>query len=86
MQEFGFTGDDFQPVTKPETKTSKGGFHSFGKNSKSAIVPLSKNEREEKNKKLSEFHKIIGIIEGREATDLSLVNERAIDVALKRAK
>ena len=82
---FDFTGEDFQPVAKPEPKTSKGGFYAFGKNSKSSIAALSKDERDEKNKKLAEFRKLIGKEAGREAADLSLANERVVDVALKRA-
>ena len=83
MQAFSFTGETFEPVKKPEIKTAKGGFHGFSKNSKSAFVPLSKVELEDKNKKLKEFRKIIGREEGRQ--DLDLVSERAIDLALKRA-
>ena len=85
MQAFNFTGDNFEPVRKPEPKTAKGGFYAFGKNSKSAISALSKEERTEKNKKLAEYRKLIGREEGREADDLTFANERAVDVALKRA-
>ena len=85
MQAFNFTGDTFEPVRKPEPKTSKGGFYAFGKNSKSAISALSKEDRESKNKKLAEYRKIIGLEEGRDAADLTMANERAVDVALKRA-
>jgi hypothetical protein len=62
---FTFTGETYEPVKKPEPKTAKGTFQSFGKNSKSAFVALSKSEIEEKNKKLSEFRKIIGREDGR---------------------
>ena len=41
MQAFEFEGKEYAPVQKPEPKKAKGGFHAFGKNSKSAIVPLS---------------------------------------------
>ena len=85
MQAFDFTGETYEPVAKPEPKQSKGGFYGFGKNSKSKIVTLSKNERDEKNRKLEEYRNVIGRTEGRDATDLSLANEVAIDVALKRA-
>ena len=75
-------------MRKPEPTQSKGGFYGFSKNSKSSIVTMSKSEREEKNKKLQDYRKIIGKdedYEGREATDLPMANERAIDLALKRA-
>ena len=86
MQSFDFTGADYKPVAKPEPRaTAKGGFHAFGKNSKSAIAAIPKHELEQKNKKLAEFRKLIGREEGREAVDLSLPNEMAIEVALKRA-
>ena len=71
---------------KPEPTTSKGGFYSFSKNSKSAIAAISKQDRDEKNKKLMEFRKAIGKQEGAdEATDLTVTKERAVEVALKRA-
>mmetsp|Transcript_32766 Transcript_32766/g.38583 ORF Transcript_32766/g.38583 Transcript_32766/m.38583 type:complete len:87 (+) Transcript_32766:1-261(+) len=85
MQAFGFTGEDYKPVQKPEPTKTKGGFHAFGKNSKSAIAAVSKHDLDSKNKKLAEFRKLIGREEGREATNLTLNNEKAIDVALKRA-
>ena len=86
MQAFGFTGEDFKPVLKPEPTKSKGGFYSFGKNSKSSISAMSKEERDEKNRKLAEFRKVIGKQdEGHEAIDLTLTKERALEVALKRA-
>ena len=88
MKAIDFTGDTFEPVRKPEPTQSKGGFYGFSKNSKSAIVTMSKNEREEKNKKLADYRNLIGKDEnyaGREATDLPMANERAIDLALKRA-
>jgi len=31
---FTFTGETYEPVKKPEPKTAKGTFQSFGKNSK----------------------------------------------------
>lgn len=85
MQAIEFKGQEYTPVQKPEFKTAKGGFHGFGKNSKSAFVPLSHEERKQKEKKLTEFRKVIGKEEGRHAEDLDMVSERAIDLALKRA-
>ena len=89
MQAFDFTGDPYEPVRKPEPTQSKGGFYGFSKNSKSAIVTMSKAEQEQKNKKLQDYRKIIGKDENyegaRQAVDLPLANERAIDLALKRA-
>ena len=38
-----------------------------------------------KNQKLNEFRKVIGRDQGRQAEDLNFANERAIEVALKRA-
>ena len=46
MQAFDFTGDPYEPVRKPEPTQSKGGFYGFSKNSKSAIVTMSKAEQE----------------------------------------
>ena len=49
---------------------------------------MTKVEQDEKNKKLQEYRKMIGKDEnydGRQATDLPMANERAIDLALKRA-
>lgn len=85
MQAFDFTGNDFKPVVKPEPSKSKGGFYSFGKNSKSSIAAMSKEDRDEKNRKLAEFRKVLGKEEGHEAIDLTLTKERALEVALKRA-
>lgn len=89
MQAFDFTGDPYEPVRKPEPTQSKGGFYGFSKNSKSAIVTMSKAEQEQKSKKLQEYRKIIGKDENydgaRQAADLPMANERAIDLALKRA-
>ena len=80
-----FQGTDFVPIAKPAPSSSKGGFYSFGKNSKSAIVPPSKTELEQKKQKLDQFRGIIGAESVREANDLGMANERVIDLALKRA-
>ena len=60
MQNFDFTGESFEPVRKPGPTQSKGGFYGFGKNSKSSIITMSKDQQAEKDKKLQEYRKIIG--------------------------
>ena len=46
--------------TKKRPESAKGGFYGFGKNSKSAIVTISKQQQAEKQAKLKEYRQLIG--------------------------
>ena len=72
MQAFDFTGKDYKPVAKPEPTRTKGGFYSFGKNSKSVISAMSKEEAFVKNRKLADFRKVLGKEDGQNAADMTL--------------
>ena len=55
---------------KKRPESAKGGFYGFGKNSKSAIATISKQEQAQKQAKLKEYRDLIGKQGGNDGSGL----------------